>query len=141
MPGLQAATPLTVVVTGSRDWTDWGVIGDRLRRLPPGSTVVHGHASRGVDKLVDKIARELGFTVVREPADWRVTAATPSWAIRRRPNGALYDVRAGRLRNVRMLVKYQPHLVLGFRLNGSPGTTHCLEEARARGIPTEVTDR
>lgn len=140
MPGVQAPAPLTVVVTGSRDWTDRKAIEDRLRQLPPGSTIVHGDA-RGVDRIAAAIAKRLGFTVIADPADWRVTPETPRWAIRRRPNGALYDVRAGHLRNVRMLELYRPHLVLAFRLNGSPGTTGCMEEARSRGIATEVLDR
>lgn len=128
--------PFKVVITGSRNWTDAEPIRRRLAQLPAGSIVMHGDAP-GADRLAARIARDLGHTVVPFPADWSVRPDTPKWAIRRRADGSLYDVRAGQRRNV-VLIDQEPHLVLAWWDGKSRGTRNCIELAIGRGIPTEV---
>lgn len=112
-----------VVVTGSRGWRDELTIRDRLRELPPGSVVMHGKAPRGADLIADRVARELGFEVKREPAKWR--------------EGGVYNVRAGFERNTRM-IEAGPELVIAFWDGKSNGTRDCLDKAMKAGIATET---
>ncbi len=51
-----------VLVTGSRDWTDWSVIANRLKRYPKGTILIHGGA-RGADTMAGCIAAAMGFVV------------------------------------------------------------------------------
>lgn len=102
-------------------------ISDRVGRLPAGSLVIHGAASRRVqgaevsaDMLADIIARGYGLSVQRFPANWRH-----------------YGKAAGYIRNLAML-DTDPDLVIAFQRNGSRGTQHTIDEARRRGIPVEV---
>lgn len=127
---------MKIVITGSRGWTDAAPIRARLEQLPPCSFVMHGGAP-GVDQLACTIATNLGHAVRAFYADWRVKPDTPPGAIRRRPNGAPYDSRAGIRRNLVMLDQ-EPDLVLAWWDGVSPGTKHMIESAAARGIPVEV---
>lgn len=111
-----------VLVTGSREWAHPTAIKRRLRELPPGTTIIHG-AARGADSMAGLYARALGFTVQEFPVHWRP--------------GGVYNPRAGFERNLRMLDQ-EPDLVLAFQRNGSGGTQHTINSARARGIPVEV---
>lgn len=114
--------PHTIVVCGSRSWRDSIAIWKVLRGYQ-GATVVHGGA-RGADSLAGKVAEDLGFPVVREPADWRP--------------GGVVDMGAGLKRNIRMLERHQPDLVIAFWDGKSNGTMHTVREARKRGIPVRV---
>lgn len=135
-----AASPY-VTVTGSLAWLWPDPIRARLARLPRGTIIVHGDAGRGADRFADIAADQLGFECERFPADWSPTDETPPWALRRRRNGELYDVRAGHLRNAAMLDAYPPRLVLAFQLDGSGGTANCISEALRRGVPVELDRR
>lgn len=114
-----------ILVTGSRDWEDELMIRYALKQyLPPADqwfvpTVMHG-ACRGADKIAAAQALDLGFVVQDFPADWKT-----------------HGMKAGVLRNLQML-DCGPDVVLAFRRNGSRGTTHCIEAAKARGIPVVV---
>ena len=109
---------MKVLVCGSRDWHDADTITAALRRLPRGTTVIHGGA-RGADLLAGTIANSLGLQVVEFPADWKNFGRS-----------------AGYRRNIAMLDE-NPDLVLAFWLNGSTGTAHTVREAERRGIPVE----
>lgn len=61
---------MKVLVCGSRDWTDEAAIERDLRKLPPGTIIVHGDCPTGADAIADKVARRLGFEVRPYPADW-----------------------------------------------------------------------
>ena len=67
----RGAQPVRVIVCGSRDWTDYRMILEKLRELPrrPPVTIVHG-AARGADMLADAAAGTLGLQVEPHPADW-----------------------------------------------------------------------
>lgn len=65
---------MRVLVCGSRDWTDYGMI-DRVlngfaQNSPTPITVVHG-AAKGADSLAGLWARNNGCTEEPHPADWR----------------------------------------------------------------------
>ena len=113
---------MNVLVTGSRKWTDFGTIYERLSQLPKDSLVIEGGAS-GADTLARTAAARLGFGRVTVKALW-----------------AKYGRSAGVRRN-RAMLDLKPDLVLGFRINNSAGTTDCIDEARRRGIAVEVLDR
>lgn len=127
---------MKVAITGSRGWTEEAPIRARLEQLPPRSFVIHGGAG-GVDRIAAVIAVELGHEVRAFPADWRVKPDTPAGAIRRRKDGALYDSRAGILRNA-VLIAQAPHAVFAWWDGRSPGTFDCIQRAAVAAIPLEV---
>jgi hypothetical protein len=49
-----AGRALRYVVTGDRNWSDWGLVRRFVDVLPPGSTVIHGDA-RGLDSMVERV--------------------------------------------------------------------------------------
>jgi hypothetical protein len=112
-----------VLVCGSRDWTDYQAIRDRIRDLHDQHAgaleILHGDA-RGADEMADHVALMLNIDSLRFAADWK-----------------RYGRAAGPLRN-RQMLDAKPHLVLAFQRNGSRGTQHTIDEARKRGIPVEV---
>lgn len=77
-----------------------------LKQLPKFSTLIHGGCS-GVDSCADRIARELSIDVVCYKADW-----------------GKYGYGAGPIRNLLMLDKEEPDLVLAFHedIENSKGT-------------------
>lgn len=127
---------MKVLVCGSREWGSSQPIYDRLKACGRGTKVIHGNA-RGADTLAANAAWKLGYEVEPFNADWTVHPHTPEGRIRMRRDGTLYDVGAGRARNLLMLDQ-NPDLVLAFQKNGSTGTQHTIDEARRRGIPVEV---
>jgi len=80
-----------VLVCGSRRWLDQGAIERELRKLPPGTVVIHG-AAAGADNIAGYVAKDiLGFEVRAYPADW-----------------AKYRRGAGPVRNRQMLREEHP---------------------------------
>ena len=114
---------MTVLVCGSRGWTDERAIRDRLLRVMDehgdGVLVLHGGA-RGADHLTGKAARLLGLSVREFPADWET-----------------FGHAAGIRRNDRMLDE-RPDVVLAFWDGVSPGTRHAIIGALSRRIDIEV---
>jgi len=109
-----------VVITGSRDWDSWEEIEGVMRRLyeEHGQAVeIHHGTARGADRMAGHVAKKYGLTVVEHPADWQ-----------------RYGKRAGMVRNGELL-DTEPDLVVGFWLDESRGTGHCLKLADAMGIP------
>ena len=111
---------MKVLVCGSRDWTDYEAIQKRLSHLPYPVEIIEGGA-RGADKLARKAAAELGLEVVEHPANWKA-----------------YGKSAGFMRNIKMLDRENPALVIAFQKDGSRGTQHMIGAARSRGIGVEV---
>jgi len=60
---------MKVLVCGSRRWVAQAPIERELRKLPPGTIIVHG-AARGVDNIAGYVGERLGFIVRAYPADW-----------------------------------------------------------------------
>lgn len=113
-----------ILVTGSRDWTDQGIVHISLavavyENVP--AVVVHGACPTGADAQAGWWARRyahLGITEEAHPADWRI-------------NGK----RAGFIRNAHM-VNLGADLCLAFIRDGSRGASHTAGLAEVAGIPT-----
>ncbi len=115
---------LKVLVTGSREFTDYNLVYETLDALwltkpATGMIVIHGNA-RGADKIADiwAVARK-DVSVVRVPADWENDA-----------NGA------GPIRNRRML-ELGPDLVVAFLKKSAKnvGTKNMIGFAEHAGVP------
>jgi hypothetical protein len=106
----------TILVTGSRDWTDIKTIFRAFNEhLNIGDTLIHGDC-RGADKLCAKAAEKFMLSaIIGVPADWSI------------------GPRAGRERNKKMLAM-KPDIVLAFPLRHSRGTTHMIGIAREAGV-------
>ena len=114
--------PTTVLVTGSRDWTDENLISQALSMwLIPGDILIHG-AAPGADTICASKATAMGITCRAFPARWKVEGKA-----------------AGPIRNRKMLDQ-KPELVLAFHddLPNSKGTKDCIEEANRRGLTVFV---
>lgn len=118
---------MKVLVCGSRSWADVEAIRERLRKLPRGTTIVHG-AARGADQLAGTVAGQLGLTMLAFPIndDDRLRAGSTRLA--------------PIFRNLRMLDEPHIDLVLAFWDGTSSGTAQALHEARRRGIPVEIVE-
>lgn len=112
---------MRVLVTGSRDWKDVGIVREALRvTAQDGATLVHGGA-RGLDTIAGRVAEQLGYTVEVHPAAWS------------------RGKRAGIERNAKM-VALGADYCFAFPLPQSIGTWDCAKRAKAAGIPTFVYD-
>jgi hypothetical protein len=121
-----------VLVTGSRTWDDATTLRAALDAVAFGATeagyrrlvVVHGACPSGADELADIWVRwhvgDLHVTAERHPALWHI-----------------HGKRAGIVRNNEM-VAAGADLTLAFIRDGSPGATHCAEQASNAGIPMRV---
>lgn len=129
---------MKVVITGSRDYPLPTVVRARIGELPAGTLVIVGRA-RGVDTIAEKAALEAGLPVHAEPVNWEVTPETR--ITRSRFDGTVYDAEAGKHRNIKMLEMLDPEredeYVIAFHDGKSPGTAHCIREARMRRISVE----
>lgn len=124
--------PVRILVTGSREWTDWRPIYralNHLYSLVQGATdqpmlVVHGDA-RGADRHARnwvEQARGLHYLVDQEPH-----AVTPrQWTLQGKA--------AGNIRN-QLMVNLGARLCVAFSRNNSRGTANCADLARQAGIP------
>ena len=116
------------MICGSRGWHDPGPI-DKIisTHATTGSgdeelVIIHGHAKSGADALADRLGRQWGATVIREPADW-----------------GRYGRGAGPIRNQKMLDDHKPDAVYAFRTTGkSNGTDDMVRRARQTGLPVAV---
>lgn len=110
-----------VLLTGSRTWTDWRAIVDKLDTLAatvPNLMIVHGACPHGADDIADRHARAQGIRTERHPANWRK-----------------HGRRAGHVRNAHM-VALGAELCLAFIRDSSPGASGCAAMAEHSGIPT-----
>lgn len=110
---------MRVLITGSRSWTDRDTIKRCLSRYHD-ATVVSGACPKGADRLAEDVARDLGHTVERHPADW-----------------SRHGRAAGFRRNEAM-VRLGADVVLAFWDGESRGTYHTITTARAAGLPVQV---
>jgi len=111
---------MRVLCTGSRDFKNVDMVIDALLELPADSVIIHGGA-KGLDKIVDIIARYLGFKVEVYKAEWKG------------------DKREGLYRNSQMLHEGKPEYGLGFRSKlNSKGTNDMLMKMGQAGIPHKI---
>lgn len=114
---------ITVLVTGSRDWTDEATIRHELQCIQDDNLnckLVHG-AARGADSIAAKIASEMGWLIEAYPADWQK-----------------HGKKAGPIRNQVMLDLGMPDMVLAFPLPQSIGTFDMIRRAENAGVPVRV---
>lgn len=128
----EATTTFRVLVTGSRSWTDEGVIHDALSGIHfPRKRIVlvHGACPQGADQIADEWAaiRNSGggspVIVERHPADWDRLGK-----------------RAGFARNAEM-VKLGANLCLAFIVDQSRGASYTADLAEKAGIPVRRYER
>lgn len=115
--------PPRLLVTGSRTWDDVDCIVDALERYwncYGVAILISGNCPNGADDIAEHEAAELGYVLELYPANWN-----------------RYGKRAGFIRNAAMVAAKPTHC-MAFIRNNSPGATHCLELAKAAGIPTRV---
>lgn len=115
---------MKVIVCGARTWDDREAIERELRKLPEGSTVIHGGA-RGADRLAGEVAEGLGF---------EVRVCLPNWEGLGRF--------AGVMRNQFML-DLGPDLVIAFarQIQDTKGTLHMIMISRAARVPVKVVSK
>jgi DNA-binding MurR/RpiR family transcriptional regulator len=117
--------PARVLVCGSREWGDVEAVRRRIADLPETTVIVTGGA-RGVDRIAEEAARDLGRERMVFRARWDVDGRSAS------TDAAAQNGRA---------LDSDPDLVIAFRAGGeSPGTDDCIAQARRRGIPVEVIE-
>lgn len=81
---------MRILVTGSRDWTDWNLINDTLNEYAweQDITIVHGDCPTGADVMAQKWCDyQLGGRSEKYPADWKT-----------------FGKKAGPLRNQKMVM-------------------------------------
>ena len=117
---------MTILITGSRTWKDTWKIADRLKQFAETHEgthkLIHGGA-KGADEIAGRWARNNKWDVVVVPANW-----------------AVHGNAAGPIRNIQMLDMH-PDIVLAFWDGQSKGTKHCIEAARERNIPVDITSK
>jgi hypothetical protein len=115
-------TAYRVLVTGSRDWGDQGLLGFVLASVAgsrlPDVTLVHGDCPTGADALADDWATQRGLKPERHPADW-----------------GRHGRAAGPIRNA-LMVSLGADVCLAFIKNASRGAIGCADLAEAAGIRT-----
>ena len=111
-----------MLVTGSREWKDYGTIYDVMSEYGP-HQLIHGGA-RGADSHAHHIAMELGWP---EP-------------IVVRPRYDLYPSnKAPLIRNVEMVEMLEPgDVVLAFPIHKRSGTWNCIKAAQMHGFDVRV---
>jgi hypothetical protein len=120
----------TIIISGSRDWTDAAIINLVMAALVSefGTDIhiVHG-AARGADKHAAWYAYKHGVpteNIHGYPADWNK-----------------YKLAAGPIRNREMLDKHpDADLLVAFPLLTSKGTCDMIDEARRRGLEIRIYD-
>ena len=113
-----------LLITGSRDWTEYGVILEAIRNS--GCTIVIRGNARGADTLGKTAALALRYEHRAYPAKWDV-----------------HGKAAGPIRNQEMLDKEHTHdhpieLCLAFPLAQSRGTYDMMRRAHKAGIQVIV---
>ena len=121
--------PIRILITGSRDWTDYNRIYEALAlqdRCHEHSdcnhryVLVSGACPTGADVIAEDVAKHFGWDIERHPAYWD-----------------LYDKRAGHIRNSEM-VNLGADICLAFIKNNSKGATMTAEMAQKANIETII---
>jgi hypothetical protein len=147
---IAAAAQHRVLVTGSREWTDFDLVQQALDAalallavpLTEQDTVTlcHGDA-RGLDQLAAVVAGGRGWKIEEHPARWNEHSADcPAWHLA--PVVQPTCKMAGHRRNGEMIA-LGADLVLAFPMGGeasgmSRGTWGCARAAKAAQLPTLV---
>lgn len=116
---------MRILVCGDRNWSDFNIIKRELSKYPNGTIIIEGDC-RGADNIGEYIAKQLGFEVIKFPANWEK-----------------YGKSAGPIRNRQMLIEGKPDLILAFHSNiqNSRGTKNMIETANKSGIKIILIDK
>lgn len=114
--------PKTLLVSGSRDWTDVEKIVSALNdmRNEGYTRLVHG-GCRGLDCIAAAVAMGMGFEVIKEDADWEK-----------------FGKKAGPIRNQMMVDGYQASFLLAFPMGEARGTGDMIRRAKRAGISMRI---
>lgn len=112
-----------IVISGSREWTDYPFILTRLQMLEHPARVFVGYdpekrLPKGVDQMVYKACNAIGIEVECFPAEW-----------------SRYGSRAGVLRNEKMLEHPEVEHFVAFWVGNSPGTRDAVRRAYQHEVP------
>ena len=116
---------IRLLVTGSRDWSDYLIVLRELTLLHQAEgveVVIHGNC-RGADKLAGRAAKELRIPVLVFPAKWDE-----------------HGKAAGPIRNQQMLDEGYPDYVLALHdhFEESKGTKDMVERTQHAGLPARL---
>lgn len=127
----------TILVTGSREWTDVDTIRAWLiRHLRDGTTrVVHGGA-RGADDIAGRVAHAHGFIVVPYPVDHIIDGPWPGAGMAR--NRRMVSAECERARLVYAFSWYQPLWKQRGECGLSRGTGGCALECIKAGLTVTI---
>ncbi len=124
---------IRVVVTGSRSWTNVGLLEaylDALLEEHGRMELAHGQSKGGG---ADAYAADWAYNNRDRVDEWPYPVQSGPTGIDGNHRGAPLN------RNTRMLRAFQPDLVVGFRSDGkSNGTDDCLDKARKMNYDVEV---
>jgi len=112
----------TVVVCGSRSWSDREAVKKILEVLPDDTMLIHGRCPKGADRIAHEYGTFRGWKIRPYPADWNTLGK-----------------KAGFVRNEQML-NVGPDLVIAFWDGESRGTKHMIDGARKRKLRLLVID-
>ena len=111
----------TVLLCGSRDWTDITTLHRTLDHLGPDVRIIHGTGATAFEALLAEETSKRKLSVLAFPVEW-----------------SKYGENARNVRN-RAMLRMGIDQVIAFRLDGpSPGTDHLLRLATEVGIPVHV---
>lgn len=110
---------MRILVTGSREWTDYTAIKNAI--VAHGATFIIEGGAAGADTYAKLAAKELGLPFETFDADW-----------------TRYRKAAGPIRNQRMLDEGKPDLVLAFPLPGCRGTWDMVRRAKKAGVEVKI---
>lgn len=116
-----------VLVTGSREWSDYERMARCLERYPEGTLVIHGGA-RGADEMAGVIARTYRFRELSEEyfGDLGILGGPAR-------NDLLIDLALTYVRHGYTVI------VEAFPTTPSRGTWDCVNKARNAGLQVEIT--
>jgi len=127
-----------LLVAGSRSFTDFGLMAERLdhltSRLSPDQICLLSGTANGADTLGEQWARQRGIPCARFPARWDAVDG-PHVVVRHR-KGRAYDARAGHKRNAQMAA-CATHAVL-FWDGRSAGTRNMRDLLAGMEIPHRI---
>jgi hypothetical protein len=112
---------MRIIICGSRNWTDKALIHaevDRLlARYDNELIIIHGVCETGADMIANDYCIEKDIRIIPFPAKWKIQG-----------------LRAGPIRNQRMIDEGKPQGVVAFDMGGD-GTADMMRKAKAAGLP------
>lgn len=121
---MEAKQTFKVIVTGGRDFGDYGLLCQTCDRMlsqkhQTHDIVIISGTARGADTLGERYAQERGYAVERFPADWEHAGKS-----------------AGFIRNAQMASIADA--LIAFWDGQSRGTAHMIDQARQKSLPYRV---